>query len=122
MNFFKFLKKDINLKEKLLKKMDAVGNDSALRQHKEGILDYTENWSKVENKISLAFMWARYCWVTWQINLHSTFRNAKSVYGFLHASSHILKTYFHILYRPKKCHAFTRVFSDLSFIENFSHL
>lgn len=41
--------------------MDTVGNDSALWQRKEGILDYTANWSKVKNKISLAFMWARYC-------------------------------------------------------------
>lgn len=81
--------------------MDAVGNDSGLRQRKEGILDYTGNWSKVENKISLAFMWTRYCWVTWQINLDSTFRNAKSVYGFLHASSHISKMRFHILYTQR---------------------
>lgn len=31
---------------------NTVGNDNVLWWRKEGILDYTENWSKVENKIS----------------------------------------------------------------------
>lgn len=41
--------------------MDAVEMAVLYGNGKEGILDYTENWSKVENKISLAFMWALYC-------------------------------------------------------------
>lgn len=41
--------------------MDNAEYDNALWQREEGILGYTENWSKVENKISSAFMWVRYC-------------------------------------------------------------
>jgi len=80
--------------------MNAVENDSALRQRKEGILDYTRNWSKGENKISPAFMWARYCWVTWQINL-LYFLKRKIHVRILTRVPTYLKTRFHILYTQR---------------------
>ena len=73
--------------------------------------------TRAKQKIRYPFIWARYCQVTWQINLNSTFRNAKSVYGFLHAFSHMSKTRFHILHVQIKntmhSHEYSLIYSFL---------